>query len=196
MIRPYAAAIAIVIDRDSSKLSHSSGRRQHGRLVRCSIQTRSWSHCCRQQSPPERATCTSRSVVRRRHVATARSSPFEGVSILTPPETERIVISLLEDFQRKELDEVQQVDFSFGLDGLGRFRANAFKQRNTLRARPARRALPRAFARRARRAVGVHRPAEQAVRSRARRGPDRFRQEHHAGGDDRPHQRRRVRATS
>ena len=57
--------------------------------------------------------------------------PFEGVSVLTPHDTERIVLSLLEDFQRKELDEVQQVDFSFGIEGIGRFRANAFKQRNT-----------------------------------------------------------------
>jgi len=57
--------------------------------------------------------------------------PFEGVSVLTPQDTERVVFSLLQDFQRKELDEVQQVDFSFGLEGLGRFRANAFKQRNT-----------------------------------------------------------------
>src|SRR6187200_497940 len=57
--------------------------------------------------------------------------PFEGVGVLSTQDTERIVLSLLEDFQRKELDEVQQVDFSFGLEGLGRFRANAFKQRNT-----------------------------------------------------------------
>ena len=59
---------------------------------------------------------------------------------------------MLEDFQRKELDEVQQVDFSFGIEGLGRFRANAFKQRNTyalaLRVVP----VPRSFARGARRA--------------------------------------------
>ncbi len=57
--------------------------------------------------------------------------PFEGVHVLAPTDTERIVMSLLEDFQRKELDEVQQVDFSFGIEGVGRFRANAFKQRNT-----------------------------------------------------------------
>jgi len=57
--------------------------------------------------------------------------PFEGVSILTPQDTERVVLSLLQDFQRKELEDVQQVDFSFGLEGLGRFRANAYKQRNT-----------------------------------------------------------------
>ena len=58
--------------------------------------------------------------------------PFEGVGVLAAQDTERIVFSLLEDFQRKELDEVQQVDFSFGLEGLGRFRANAYKQRNSL----------------------------------------------------------------
>ena len=58
--------------------------------------------------------------------------PFEGVGVLTMQDTERIVLSLLEDFQRKELDEVQQVDFSFGIEGLGRFRANAYKQRNSL----------------------------------------------------------------
>ena len=57
--------------------------------------------------------------------------PFEGVSLLTPHDTERMVFSLLQEFQREILDEVQQVDFSFGLDGLGRFRANAYKQRNT-----------------------------------------------------------------
>ena len=58
--------------------------------------------------------------------------PFEGVGVLTMQDTERIVNSLLKEFQRKELDEVQQVDFSFGLEGVGRFRANAFKQRNSL----------------------------------------------------------------
>lgn len=58
--------------------------------------------------------------------------PFEGVGVLTLQDTERIVNSLLEEFQRKELDEVQQVDFSFGIEGLGRFRGNAFKQRNSL----------------------------------------------------------------
>jgi twitching motility protein PilT len=57
--------------------------------------------------------------------------PFDGVAVLTTHDTERIVFSLLEEFQRKELDDAQQVDFSFGLEGMGRFRANAYKQRNT-----------------------------------------------------------------
>jgi twitching motility protein PilT len=67
--------------------------------------------------------------------ATARRDgvlvPFEGVSILVPEETERIVRSLLTLEQQHELEHHSQVDFSFGLDGIGRFRANAYKQRNT-----------------------------------------------------------------
>lgn len=68
--------------------------------------------------------------------ATARRDgvlvPFEGVDILQPDETERIVRSLLTLEQQNELEHHSQVDFSFGLDGVGRFRANAYKQRNTL----------------------------------------------------------------
>ena len=39
--------------------------------------------------------------------------------------------SLLTLEQQHELEHHSQVDFSFGLDGIGRFRANAYKQRNT-----------------------------------------------------------------
>jgi len=67
--------------------------------------------------------------------ATARRDghlvPFEGVQLLQPPETERMVLSLLNDHQRRELEENLQVDFSFGLEAVGRFRANAYKQRNS-----------------------------------------------------------------
>ena len=41
------------------------------------------------------------------------------------------VFSLLNDHQRVELEENLQVDFSFGLEAVGRFRANAYKQRNS-----------------------------------------------------------------
>ena len=57
--------------------------------------------------------------------------PFEGVQLLQPHETERMVFSLLNDHQRVELEENLQVDFSFGLEAVGRFRANAYKQRNS-----------------------------------------------------------------
>lgn len=66
--------------------------------------------------------------------ATARRDgvlvPFEGVNVLDPDEVRRMVYSLLDDHQTEELESHSQVDFSFGLDNIGRFRANAFKQRN------------------------------------------------------------------
>jgi twitching motility protein PilT len=58
--------------------------------------------------------------------------PFEGVALSTPEETERMVRSLLTLEQQHELEHHSQIDFSFGLEGVGRFRANAYKQRNTL----------------------------------------------------------------
>ena len=58
--------------------------------------------------------------------------PFEGVELLQNTDTERMVMSLLSTRQKVELAEQFQVDFSFGLAGLGRFRANAFYQRGAL----------------------------------------------------------------
>jgi twitching motility protein PilT len=67
--------------------------------------------------------------------ATARRDgvlvPFEGVGLLEPDETHRMVLSLLTEAQTQELEENLQVDFSFGLEAIGRFRANAYKQRNS-----------------------------------------------------------------
>jgi twitching motility protein PilT len=67
--------------------------------------------------------------------ATARRDgvlvPFEGVGLLEMEDTQRMVHSLLTLEQQQELEHSLQVDFSFGLDSIGRFRANAFKQRNS-----------------------------------------------------------------
>jgi twitching motility protein PilT len=57
--------------------------------------------------------------------------PFEGVPLLEPHDTERMVLSLLADHHRAELETDKQVDFSFGVPELGRFRANAFNQRGS-----------------------------------------------------------------
>lgn len=57
---------------------------------------------------------------------------FENVAVLTSTEIDRMIDSLIDDEQRKELEANKQVDFSFGLPGVGRFRANAFSQRNSL----------------------------------------------------------------
>ena len=68
--------------------------------------------------------------------ATARRDgvlvPFEGVGLLEMEDTERMVRSLLSLEHQQELELNSQVDFSFGLDSIGRFRANAYKQRNSL----------------------------------------------------------------
>jgi twitching motility protein PilT len=67
--------------------------------------------------------------------ATARRDgvlvPFDGVEIVTPEDSKRMVLSLLAEHQVRELEENYQVDFSFGLHDVGRFRANAFRQRNS-----------------------------------------------------------------
>ncbi len=57
---------------------------------------------------------------------------FENVPVLTPDEVDRMVYSLLDDRKLEELRRDRQVDFSFGLPGVGRFRANAFSQRGNL----------------------------------------------------------------
>lgn len=57
---------------------------------------------------------------------------FENVKSLENDDTERMVMSLLDDKQKRELHDNYQVDFSFGISGLGRFRANAYNQRNSL----------------------------------------------------------------
>ncbi len=57
---------------------------------------------------------------------------FENVAILTSTEIDRMVFSILDDQQKAELDSNHQVDFSFGLPGVGRFRANAYEQRGSV----------------------------------------------------------------
>ena len=57
---------------------------------------------------------------------------FENVKILDHADTERMVMSLLDERQVEELEKNLQVDFSFGLEGIGRFRGNAFRQRGSL----------------------------------------------------------------
>ena len=57
---------------------------------------------------------------------------FENVPVLTSEEIDRMVHTLLDDRKMEELRRDRQVDFSFGVPGLGRFRANAFNQRGNL----------------------------------------------------------------
>jgi twitching motility protein PilT len=53
---------------------------------------------------------------------------------LTPSETKQLVYSVLTDAQKKRFEETQELDFSFGIKGLARFRCNVFNQRGAVAA--------------------------------------------------------------
>jgi twitching motility protein PilT len=59
--------------------------------------------------------------------------PIEGEELLTPEDTESAVRTMLHDpLKLKELAEEHEVDFSYSISGVARFRVNAFRQRGTL----------------------------------------------------------------
>jgi twitching motility protein PilT len=52
--------------------------------------------------------------------------------MMTAPETKRLAYSVLTDAQKHRLEETWELDFSFGVKGLARFRANIFFQRGAI----------------------------------------------------------------
>ena len=48
---------------------------------------------------------------------------------MTPAETKQLAYSVMTDSQKHRFEENLELDFSFGLKGLARFRANVFNQR-------------------------------------------------------------------
>ncbi len=53
-------------------------------------------------------------------------------TILTAADTKRLCYSLLTDAQRHAFEEEQELDFSFGIKGLSRFRGNIYMQRGAV----------------------------------------------------------------
>jgi twitching motility protein PilT len=53
---------------------------------------------------------------------------------LTPSQTKHLVYSVLTDAQKKRFEETNELDFSFGIKGLARFRCNVFNQRGAVAA--------------------------------------------------------------
>jgi twitching motility protein PilT len=51
---------------------------------------------------------------------------------LTAPETKQLAYSVCTDAQKKRFEETQELDFSFGIRGVGRFRCNVFNQRGAV----------------------------------------------------------------
>ena len=55
-----------------------------------------------------------------------------GDSPLAPAATKQLAYSILTDVQKQKFEEQKELDFSFGVRGLGRFRANIFLQRGAV----------------------------------------------------------------
>jgi twitching motility protein PilT len=58
--------------------------------------------------------------------------PIEGVRTLTSADTKSLAYSVLTDAQKHRFEEALELDFSFGVRGLSRFRANLFNQRGAV----------------------------------------------------------------
>lgn len=58
---------------------------------------------------------------------------LEDVSpVLSPERTRELVMQVLDDGQKALMEEHQQLDFAYSLEGVGRFRSNAYEQQNGL----------------------------------------------------------------
>ena len=91
---------------------------------------------------------------------------------LNAAETKQMVYSVCTDAQKKRFEETMELDFSFGVRGVGRFRCNVFSQRGAVAA--------------------VYRLIPERIRSVPRTGPaahhlEAGRAAARAGAGDRPH---------
>src|SRR5437868_11866972 len=59
-------------------------------------------------------------------------SPLPGFGPLSPSDTKRLAYSVLTDSQKHRFEENLELDFSFGLKGMSRFRANLFNQKGAV----------------------------------------------------------------
>jgi twitching motility protein PilT len=58
--------------------------------------------------------------------------PLEGFPPMTPAMTKQLAYSVLTDAQKHRFEENLELDFSFGLKGMSRFRANLFNQKGAV----------------------------------------------------------------
>jgi twitching motility protein PilT len=62
-----------------------------------------------------------------------RLEPIEDYDLIHPEDTERVLGEMLVDpDKRAEFDEQNEVDFAYAVEGLARFRVNAFRQRGSI----------------------------------------------------------------
>jgi twitching motility protein PilT len=55
--------------------------------------------------------------------------PLEHRDVLTPEETSQLAYSMLNAFQKQKFEKTWELDLSYGVPGLGRFRVNLYRQR-------------------------------------------------------------------
>lgn len=58
--------------------------------------------------------------------------PIEGIRLMSSADTKSLAYSVLTDAQKHRFEEALELDFSFGVRGLSRFRANLFNQRGAV----------------------------------------------------------------
>ncbi len=58
--------------------------------------------------------------------------PISDLEPLSPSDTKQLAYSVLTEQQKKRLEEALEIDFSFGLKGLARFRGNIYHQRGAV----------------------------------------------------------------
>jgi twitching motility protein PilT len=57
---------------------------------------------------------------------------IEGLPVLTPTDTREIVYAILNSSQRQKLETDWQIDFSYSIPGIARFRVNAYMQKGSV----------------------------------------------------------------
>jgi twitching motility protein PilT len=61
-----------------------------------------------------------------------RLVPLTQFEALTPQDTQRLAYSVLNDAQKQRFEEDNELDLSFGIQGLARFRCNVYRQRGAV----------------------------------------------------------------
>src|SRR5688500_14138669 len=64
--------------------------------------------------------------------SSALLAPLPGFGPMSPSDTKRLAYSVLTDAQKHRFEENLELDFSFGLKGMSRFRANLFNQKGAV----------------------------------------------------------------
>ena len=103
------------------------------------------------------------------------AGPLEEFEPFTPEETRDLLYRVLSTDQQKRLEIDRQIDFSYSVPGVARFRVNVYFQRDTPRGRLPPRAEADQVGRGARPPRGAPSARARAARPRPRDRPDRLR---------------------